>query len=109
MINKYGPEVVERGLKKIGFSDDFIDNAFGKNKKIKDYVGTSKKISLEAFDDINDRAAHNRFSSEVMLGKYDGGGPTSYISKVKDSGSCYFDLGDVFLASRNSSKGKIIF
>ena len=28
LINKYGSDVVERGLKKIGFSDDFIDNAW---------------------------------------------------------------------------------
>jgi len=39
-----------------------------------------------------DAATHNSSAKNVMLGKYDGGGATSYITKAGDDFT-YFDLG----------------
>jgi hypothetical protein len=54
--------------------------------------GGVKTISIKQYDDIMDAATHNTSAKNVMLGKYDGGGATSYITKAGDDYT-YFNLG----------------
>lgn len=54
MINNYGSAVVEKGLRKIRFSDDFIDNVFGKNKNIGDDI------------EVDLRKVHNTYSEYAL-------------------------------------------
>lgn len=54
--------------------------------------GTTKTISQSAFDATYQAAVHNPNAKVVMLGKFDGGGPTSYITKAGDDHT-YFSLG----------------
>ena len=53
-----------------------------------------KEISYNDFNTIFGNSVHNGFSDSVMLGKFDGGDTTSYITNAKDNGYMYFDLGD---------------
>ncbi len=52
----------------------------------------SKSISYMDYDNIYQKSIHNVGKDKVMLGKYDGGGPTSYINKAGDDYT-YFNLG----------------
>ncbi len=54
--------------------------------------GESKGIFYPDYETICQRSVHNPEKNKVMLGKYDGGGPTSYITKAGDEYT-YFDLG----------------
>lgn len=51
-----------------------------------------KTISYTDYDDIYQRSHHNTGKDKVMLGKYDGGGETSYITRAGNDYE-YFDLG----------------
>ena len=68
------------------------------NKKNAEYLeestneGGSKSISYKDYDNIYQKSIHNPGKEKVMLGKYDGGGPTSYITKAGDEYT-YFSLG----------------
>ncbi|MGN0161102.1 MAG: hypothetical protein ACI4AQ_06925 [Lachnospiraceae bacterium] len=53
----------------------------------------SKTISYTDYDNIYQSSIHNAGKDKVMLGKYDGGGPTSYITKAGDDYT-YFSLGN---------------
>lgn len=53
----------------------------------------SKTISYTDYDNIYQSSIHNAGKEKVMLGKYDGGGPTSYITKAGDDYT-YFSLGN---------------
>jgi len=55
--------------------------------------GGTKTISYTEYNDIYKSSIHNAGKDKVMLGKYDGGGDTSYISKA-GSDYEYFDLGE---------------
>lgn len=44
--------------------------------------GGSKTISYTDFDSVYQRSIHNPNAEKIMHGKYDGGGPTSYITKA---------------------------
>ena len=55
--------------------------------------GGSKTISYTDYDNIYQSSIHNAGKDKVMLGKYDGGGSTSYITKAGDDYS-YFSLGN---------------
>lgn len=49
-------------------------------------------IDVGSFDDVLAYSQHNMNSNKVMLGKYDGGSATSYITKAGKEYS-YFDVG----------------
>ena len=51
-----------------------------------------KDISYKDYDSIYQSSIHNGGKNKVMLGKYDGGGSTSYITKAGDEYT-YFSLG----------------
>ena len=51
-----------------------------------------KDISYKDYDSIYQSSIHNGGKNKVMLGKYDGGGSTSYITKAGDEHT-YFSLG----------------
>ncbi|MFV0394902.1 MAG: hypothetical protein ACK5LC_10985 [Coprobacillaceae bacterium] len=52
----------------------------------------AKTIDFNDYQATIDRSIHNIDADKVMLGKYDGGGPTSYITKAGEDYT-YFDLG----------------
>ena len=52
-----------------------------------------KTISFKEYYNIYQNSIHNSGKEKVMLGKYDGGGPTSYITKAGDEYT-YFSLGN---------------
>ena len=54
--------------------------------------GGVKTISIKEYDSIMDLATHNSSATKIMLGKYDGGSATSYITKA-GSEFTYFNLG----------------
>ncbi len=54
--------------------------------------GGSKTISYTDYDNIYQSSIHNVGKDKVMLGKYDGGGSTSYITKAGSEYE-YFSLG----------------
>lgn len=54
--------------------------------------GDTKTIDFKNYQETIDKSVHNPESNKVMLGKYDGGGSSSYITKAGDDYS-YFDLG----------------
>lgn len=54
--------------------------------------GVVKKISIEQYDAIMDAATHNTSAKNVILGKYDGGVATSYITNSGDDYT-YLNLG----------------
>jgi RHS repeat-associated protein len=55
--------------------------------------GKPKSISYSEYDEIYQSSIHNEGKNKIMLGKYDKGGPTSYIAQAgKDY--TYFSLGD---------------
>ena len=57
--------------------------------------GSGKTILIKDYEAINKADTHNSVSMQVMLWKYDGGGPKGYILKDgKDNR--HFDLGDDF-------------
>ena len=56
------------------------------------YQGGSKTISYTDYDNIYKSSIHNAGKDKVMLGKYDGGGTTSYITKAGSEYE-YFSLG----------------
>ncbi len=66
--------------------------------------GGSKSISYKDYDNIYQKSIHNPGKEKVMLGKYDGGGPTSYITKAGDEYT-YFSLGSEW----DAIKGKYGF
>lgn len=57
--------------------------------------GAAAAIPARRFAATYERSVHNPEAERVMLGKYDGGGPTSYIRQAGDSHT-YFDMGDEF-------------
>src|SRR5699024_9784453 len=68
-----------------GFGAKPVEAASMDNRKV-------KTISYSEYDSIYQSSVHNADADAIMLGKYDGGDPTSYISKAgKDY--TYFDLG----------------
>ena len=93
MINKYGSDVVERGLKKIGFSDDFVDNAVGKNKNVGDVIGVGSRKVHNTYSEYALAATKNPSSNKVVLGKYNRNG-ISYKKVAEDMKATYFNLDD---------------
>ncbi len=69
------------------------DAAAGSADDVARIGGSGKSISYTDYDNIYQNSIHNPGKDKVMLGKYDGGGPTSYITKAGDDYT-YFDLGD---------------
>ncbi|MBM7541220.1 ribonuclease YeeF family protein [Amphibacillus cookii] len=68
-----------------------INNAF-KPKKLTGLPSQAKKIDFKAYTEVYETSVKNANANKVMLGKYDGGGQTSYITRAgKDH--TYFDLG----------------
>ena len=55
-------------------------------------AGAGKTISYTDYDNIYKSSIHNAGKDKVMLGKYDGGGATSYITKAGSEYE-YFSLG----------------
>ncbi len=55
--------------------------------------GARKTISYTDYENIYQSSIHNAGKDKVMLGKYDGGGTTSYINKAGKDYE-YFSLGD---------------
>ena len=82
LINSYGDEALE--MFKEGKSFDEV-------KKVVE--GGRKVISYTEYDNIYQSSIHNAGKEKVMLRKYDGGGPTSYITKAGDDYT-YFSLGN---------------
>ena len=72
------------------FYDDIFESSYGeqfdpvKEQAIVGMEGGSKTISYTDYDNIYQSSIHNAGRDKVMLGKYDGGGPTSYITKAGD-------------------------
>ena len=64
--------------------------SFDEVKKVVE--GGRKVISYTEYDNIYQSSIHNAGKEKVMLRKYDGGGPTSYITKAGDDYT-YFSLG----------------
>ena len=62
------------------------ESRFGKKSRC-------KTISYKDYDNIYQSSIHNAGKNKIMLGKYDGGGPTSYITKAGDDYT-YFSLGN---------------
>ena len=74
---------------------DFLENPYLDE-------GDGKTIGIEDYEKIYDASHHNVGKSKVMLGKYDSGGPNSYITKAGNDYE-YFDLGKDW----NIIKGKL--
>ncbi|MDJ0338451.1 hypothetical protein [Cryobacterium sp. PH31-O1] len=55
--------------------------------------GTTKTIDYVAYHETLAASVHNADALEVMLGKWDGGGPESYVAKAEAGGYKYFSLG----------------
>ncbi len=82
--------------------NQWIANIAGSATSLLVYGGTAavdsssmdagKIIDYTEYDNIYHSSIHNAGKDKVMLGKYDGGGPTSYITKAGDDYT-YFDLG----------------
>ena len=89
---KFAPELVENGSR-------FIRNIGGKigdagrwiNKKLRKIF--PKNIPYDEYNSLCQYSIHNKGAEKVMLGKYDGGGTTSYISRAGSEYE-YFDLGE---------------
>ncbi|KGJ71732.1 hypothetical protein GY21_20210 [Cryobacterium roopkundense] len=56
--------------------------------------GTEKTIDHAIYQETLAASVHNADAAEVMLGKWDGGGPTNYVSRAEEGGYEYFSLGD---------------
>lgn len=85
-----GLVLVFRDIKKKKTNLD--EEAGGVNKAALEAEGGRKTISFTDYDNIYQRSIHNAGKDKVMLGKYDGGGATSYITKAGDDYT-YFSLG----------------
>ena len=77
-------EQAGKALKKVG-KEGAAGKAAGKSG--------SKTICYTDYDNIYQSSIHNAGKDKIMLGKYDGGGPTSYITKAGDEYT-YFSLGN---------------
>ncbi|WP_051973761.1 hypothetical protein, partial [Cryobacterium sp. MLB-32] len=54
----------------------------------------AKTIDYVAYQETLAASVHNADAAEVMLGKWDDGAPTNYVSKAEEGGYEYFSLGD---------------
>lgn len=82
LINSYGDDALE--MFKEGKSFNKVKNVVESGRKV---------ISYTEYDNIYQSSIHNAGKEKVMLGKYDGGDPTSYITKAGDDYT-YFSLGN---------------
>lgn len=78
-----------------GFADGAADGAFwgGIFTFVSAGIQAIKYFSLPKFERLAIKYTHNVRADKVMLGKYDGGGPTSYITKAGKKYT-YFSMPD---------------
>lgn len=91
-VKKYAPELAENGGRLVrnvgGKLDDAIGWVYEKFRKI-----FPNNISYDEYNSLYQYSIHNSGMDKVMLGKYDGGGVTSYITKAGNEYE-YFSLGN---------------
>ena len=70
----------------------------------------SKTISYSEYEEICKKSVKNPGKDKVMLGKYNGGGPTSYVTKAGKDYE-YFSLGNEWdrVAEQYGLSGKEMF
>ena len=89
---KYAPELAENFGKLTrnagGKLDDAIEWVYEKFRKV-----FPNNISYDEYNSLYQYSVHNSGMDKVMLGKYDGGGVTSYITKAGNEYE-YFSLGN---------------
>ncbi len=82
---KYLPDLMENGSRFLNWAGGKIDDVWRWIQKKLGKAGIEdggKIISYTDYDNIYRNSIHNPNAEKVMLGKYDGGGPTSYITKA---------------------------
>lgn len=82
---KYLPDLMEKGSRFLDWAGGKVDDVWRWIEKKLGRAGIedgSKIISYTDYDYIYRNSIHNPNADKVMLGKYDGGGPTSYITRA---------------------------